>query len=137
MVFHTFFDVLLRNKILQVPYIVYPNAGRVWDGISKSWITEESKSGRSAEEILENVGTRMKLGANIIGGCCQIGPEIIKQISEKITLQMYDAVQAREEEAERTRNPDEKWSSVLERLEKPHEDTLKKKQKAVDDQPER
>ena len=122
--------------MLQVPYVVYPNAGRVWDGTSKSWITEESKSGSSAYEILQNIGTWMKLGANIIGGCCQIGPEIIKQISDKITLEMYDAVQARGE-AEGERNPDEKWSSVLERLEKSHEDNLIKKKRTVDDENDR
>ena len=112
----------------KVPYVVYPNAGKVWDGSGKSWITEVSGTGCStSNEILDNIDDWMKLGANIIGGCCQIGPEIIKQVCERVLLGMYDAVQAREEEAERTRNPEEEWSSVLERLKKPPEDNFKKK----------
>ena len=78
----------------------------------------------------------MKLGANIIGGCCQIGPNITKLISEKITMQMFGAVQARYEEDERNTNPEDEWSSVLQRLEKPNED-IKKKNKSKEDPQER
>ena len=78
----------------------------------------------------------MKLGANIIGGCCQIGPNITKRISEKVTIEMYDALQARSEEEEKNTNPEDEWTSVLQRLEKPHED-LKKKDRSKEEVQER
>ena len=41
-------------------------------------------------------------------------------------LEMYDAVQARMIEEEQDSNPDEEWSSVLRRLEKPSENDRRK-----------
>ena len=122
-------NILNYNKI---PYIVYPNAGRSWDGNSKSWISEESKSTYHANEILDNIGTWMKLGANIIGGCCQIGPEITKLIKRKITMEMFAAIQCRQVEDEKPENinPENEWSSVLKRLEKPSESSRKKRKEA-------
>ena len=78
----------------------------------------------------------MQLGANIIGGCCQIGPKITKLISEKVTMEMYGALQARNEEEEKNTNPEDEWTSVLQRLEKPHED-LKKKDRSKEELQER
>lgn len=120
----------------KVPYIVYPNAGRQWDGTKKSWLTENCESDDGSKELLENIGIWMKLGANIIGGCCQIGPKITKLISEKVTMEMYGALQARYEEEEKNTNPEDEWSSVLQRLEKPHDD-LKKKDKSKEELHER
>ena len=116
-------DVLHYNKM---PYIVYPNAGRQWDGNSKSWMDHNSESFDGCKEILENIGLWMRLGANIIGGCCQIGPEMIRRISKTITLEMFDTLQARMREEEQNSNPDEEWSSVLQRLEKPSDDRVKR-----------
>jgi hypothetical protein len=93
--------------------------------IEKSWLNEMCETEDGFKEILDNIGMWMKLGTNIIGGCCQIGPKITKLISEKITMEMYGVLQARQEEDEKNTNPDEEWSSVLQRLEKPHEDLRK------------
>ena len=41
-------------------------------------------------------------------------------------LEMYDAVQARMIEEKQDSNPDEEWSSVLRRLEKPSENDRRK-----------
>ena len=75
----------------------------------------------------------MKLGTNIIGGCCQVGPEIINRICKTMMVEMYDAVQTRILEEERDSNPDEEWPAVLKRLEKPSEDD-RKKAKTEDDE---
>ena len=111
---------------LKVPYIVYPNAGRKWDGNSKSWISQSSESDDGSRDIIDNIGNWMKLGTNIIGGCCQVGPDIIRRICTTMMLEMYDAVQARMIEEEQDSNPDEEWSSVLRRLEKPSENDQRK-----------
>ena len=80
----------------------------------------------------------MKLGANIIGGCCQIGPEITKLIKRKITMEMFAAIQYRQVEDEKPENinPENEWSSVLKRLEKPSESS-RKKRKEVEENTER
>ena len=80
---------------------------------------------------MDNILDWMKLGANIIGGCCQIGPDMIKKISMKITLTMFEAVQARQEEEQRNQNPDHEWPSISERLKKPAEDRSKQKGKTT------
>lgn len=131
---NTWANILHYKK---VPYVVYPNAGRKWDGNSKSWISQESQYGSNASDILENIALWIKLGANIIGGCCQVGPEITKLISNKINLEMFDAIQARHEEESKNTNPNEEWSSVLERLEKPRDTNRKDKERDAKDQQER
>ncbi len=57
--------------------IVYPNSGEVYHAKSKSWIgvADPVLFRKMAEEWLEN-------GADIIGGCCRIGPEHILKIKD-------------------------------------------------------
>ena len=47
-------------------------------------------------------------------------------ISKTVTLEMFDALQARMREEELNSNPDEEWPSVLQRLEKPSDDNVKR-----------
>jgi len=60
----------------------------------------------------------MCLGANIIGGCCRIGPDSISKINESIITNIFEAKRHREVEDNKTRSTSEDWSSVLERLKK-------------------
>lgn len=61
--------------------IVYPNSGDVYDAKSKTW------SGLSTPtSFLDMAKEWIKLGVDIIGGCCRIGPEEIKSISELIKV---------------------------------------------------
>jgi len=57
--------------------IVYPNSGEAYNAKSKTWIGV-SKPKFFAEMTKE----WSKLGADIIGGCCRIGPEHIRRMSE-------------------------------------------------------
>ena len=66
---------LLRSASSSKPFIVYPNSGRVWDAKNKVWIGSGS-TGFSDQLISEWVGA----GAQIIGGCCGIGPAEIEQV---------------------------------------------------------
>ncbi|WP_220738596.1 homocysteine S-methyltransferase [Leuconostoc miyukkimchii] len=55
--------------------IVYPNAGEIYDPISKAWLT---KSGPINWQQL--VPVWQEAGADIIGGCCRTSPTDIKAI---------------------------------------------------------
>ena len=57
--------------------IVYPNSGEAYHAERKTWmgISEPVSFVKMAEEWL-------RLGADMIGGCCRIGPEHIKKIKE-------------------------------------------------------
>lgn len=55
--------------------IVYPNSGEVYHSESKSWF------GMSDPAAFEKMAREWhKIGADIIGGCCRIGPEYIDKI---------------------------------------------------------
>ena len=57
--------------------VVYPNSGEVYQAESKTWIgfSDPNLFVALAKEWIE-------LGADIIGGCCRIGPEHIRSISK-------------------------------------------------------
>ena len=59
------------NKI-----IVYPNSGEAYNAKNKTW---EGLS--DPKHFVEMCKEWTKLGADIIGGCCRIGPEHIRRIS--------------------------------------------------------
>ena len=73
------------NKIIEIlkieapdkRIIVYPNSGEVYHAKSRSWIgvADPVLFRKMAEEWLEK-------GADIIGGCCRIGPEHILKIKD-------------------------------------------------------
>ena len=55
--------------------IVYPNSGEVYHAKTKSWF------GASDPEVFEKMALEWnEKGADIIGGCCRIGPEHISRI---------------------------------------------------------
>lgn len=60
------------SKVSDLPLVVYPNAGRVWDGENRCWIGEGRNTLPPSIVIEWN-----NLGAKLIGGCCGLGPEAI------------------------------------------------------------
>ncbi len=57
--------------------IVYPNSGEVYHAKSKTWL------GLSNPNLFVTMTKEwIELGADIIGGCCRIGPEHIKSMSK-------------------------------------------------------
>ena len=56
--------------------IVYPNSGEVYNAKSKTW-----RGLSDAKSFVEMSKEWTGLGADIIGGCCRIGPEHIRRIS--------------------------------------------------------
>ena len=66
---------LLNSAKSDKPFVVYPNSGRKWDAVKKEWIgtTEVGFADSLVKEWID-------LGAEIIGGCCGIGPKEISLI---------------------------------------------------------
>lgn len=71
----------LKARIKYKRIIVYPNSGEVYNAKSKTWSGLLTRA-----SFLELTKEWINLGADIIGGCCRIGPEEIKSISELIKV---------------------------------------------------
>ena len=74
----------------------------------------------------------MCLGANVIGGCCRVGPETISKISDAIIANIFEATRFRESEAKKSRSTDEDWTSVPDRLKKSSYADQKKQTEAAE-----
>ena len=70
----------IKTKSGNKKIVVYPNSGAVYHAKSKTW---SGLSDLSSCEIM--VKEWMDLGADIIGGCCGIGPQQIKAMSKIIS----------------------------------------------------
>jgi homocysteine S-methyltransferase len=70
----------IKTKSGNKKIVVYPNSGAVYHAESKTW---SGLSDLSSCEIM--VKEWMDLGADIIGGCCGIGPKQIKAMSKIIS----------------------------------------------------
>jgi homocysteine S-methyltransferase len=66
-------------KVSELPLVVYPNAGRVWDGEARCWIGE----GHSTLPI-QIVKEWAQLGAKLIGGCCGLGPAAVTALNQDL-----------------------------------------------------
>ena len=67
----------LKNSVGEKKIIVYPNSGEAYNAKSKTWL------GVSKPKFFEEMAKEWStLGADIIGGCCRIGPEHIRKISD-------------------------------------------------------
>lgn len=58
-----------------LPIVVYPNAGRVWDGDASVWRGDGSDMLPAPE-----VRAWLDAGASAVGGCCGLGPTAIEEI---------------------------------------------------------
>ena len=64
----------IKPNLGEKKLIVYPNSGAVYDPKSKSWVEKGSTP------FCSHVKEWIALGVDIIGGCCNIGPEQIKKM---------------------------------------------------------
>lgn len=72
-------DSLLESARPSVPYVIYPNAGASYDARTKTWTDDGS-----ARFAATDVQRWTDLGARLIGGCCGIGADGIRNISDAI-----------------------------------------------------
>jgi len=76
-----FVTSLLRQLATKtsLPLVVYPNAGRVWDGLNMCWI------GEGHDKLPKQIVSEwVKAGAKLIGGCCGLGPDAITQLDSDL-----------------------------------------------------
>jgi len=76
-----FVTSLLRQLATKtsLPLVVYPNAGRVWDGLNMYWI------GEGHDKLPKQIVSEwVKAGAKLIGGCCGLGPDAITQLDSDL-----------------------------------------------------
>jgi homocysteine S-methyltransferase len=57
------------------PIVVYPNGGERWNAAGRNW------SGPAANLVSNGVSAWLDAGAQIVGGCCRVGPETIAEIA--------------------------------------------------------
>ena len=69
-----FISPLLRSIRSREPFVIYPNAGRVWDAESKIWIGDPLGFNQYISDWIE-------LGTEFIGGCCGVGPKEISTLA--------------------------------------------------------
>jgi len=56
------------------PVVVYPNSGEGWDASGRRWTGE-------AMRATDDVPRWVAAGARLVGGCCRIGPDQIREIA--------------------------------------------------------
>ena len=61
-----FISPLLRSVRSRESFVIYPNAGRVWDAESKIWVGEKLGMNKYLKDWSD-------LGVSYLGGCCGIG----------------------------------------------------------------
>ena len=66
------------SKLTSKPLIVYPNSGEQYDPTTKQWHKNHHHNCTFANQL----DTWIKLGAKLIGGCCQTTPEDIIEIHQ-------------------------------------------------------
>lgn len=62
------------------PVFVYPNRGGRWDPVAKQWLNDEEPQPATWVDQCSSLGIRA------VGGCCEIGPDAIRQMRAAIDL---------------------------------------------------
>ena len=59
------------------PVVVYPNSGESWDAAARTWREESTFDAGLVHSWID-------AGARLIGGCCRVGPEAIRQVGRAV-----------------------------------------------------
>ena len=70
----------IRGSVKNKKILVYPNSGEVYNAVSKTWSGTSDPS-----KFLEITMHWIELGANMVGGCCRIGPEHISRLNKHLS----------------------------------------------------
>lgn len=67
----------IRAAEPDLPIVLYPNAGRVWDAVAREWLGGGS-------DVLPDaaVASWFDAGATLVGGCCGLGPAAVEAVAE-------------------------------------------------------
>lgn len=66
--------VTMAREVTGKPVVVYPNSGEEWDGARRAWVGASAWSPGLVPQWVA-------AGANVIGGCCRVGPDDIAGIA--------------------------------------------------------
>jgi homocysteine S-methyltransferase len=70
------------RAVSQKPIVVYPNSGETYDAVHNCWLGDP-------QDFLVASRAWLAAGASLIGGCCRVGPEQIRQLRDRL----YDGFQ--------------------------------------------
>lgn len=62
-----------------LPILVYPNSGELYDGRTKAW-----SAGDGVTPWIDGLHAAWSAGARILGGCCRIGPAEIRELRSRV-----------------------------------------------------
>jgi homocysteine S-methyltransferase len=71
---------LLQRLETSLPKIAYPNAGRTWDAINRSWLDAGTDEIPSSE-----LSSWIDAGARILGGCCGLAEKQIEAVRRQVS----------------------------------------------------
>jgi homocysteine S-methyltransferase len=60
------------------PIVVYPNSGEGWDAAARRWLPAAGVTVDAA-----TARTWVAAGANLVGGCCRVGPAVIAELARE------------------------------------------------------
>lgn len=66
----------IKSNCGEKKIVVYPNSGEIYNAKTKTWQTTET-----ADHLVATAKNWLDQGADIIGGCCRIGPEQIRGLN--------------------------------------------------------
>ena len=92
-----------NDYFTKIPYIIAPNGGEDWNAVEKRWVGE-------IDDIICHIREWMILGANVIGGCCRVGPPKIQLIKKEIMNNIYEVTKLRLEQSRKEKRPIDQWS---------------------------
>jgi homocysteine S-methyltransferase len=71
-------ELLRRARtVTDRPLVAYPNTGRIWDGAGRFWQAGPGVDHFPAALVRDWLGA----GARLVGGCCGIGPDAIRDLA--------------------------------------------------------
>ena len=69
--------VEIARSVTGKPVVVYPNSGESWDAKTRAWREESTFDAGLVRSWID-------AGARLIGGCCRVGPEAIRQVGDAV-----------------------------------------------------
>ena len=69
--------VEIASAVTGKPVVVYPNSGESWDAKARAWREESTFDAALVRSWID-------AGARLIGGCCRVGPDAIRQVGEAV-----------------------------------------------------
>jgi homocysteine S-methyltransferase len=76
---------LLREigGVTELPLLAYPNSGETYDTAARAW-----KGSPAGAEWLAALPDWLAAGARVVGGCCRVGPEVIRALRRRLEQEL-------------------------------------------------